>query len=110
MDIIDLQRIRDEIGTSPDDDTIEEIHADTGHWILTAVRVLKRRRADAAGGGQETKSFTLTGVLSVGLGSANLSALDRQIERLEALYAGENDEDATSGVTFGRMHRADRPR
>ena len=27
MDIIDLQRIRDEIGTSPDDDTIEEIHA-----------------------------------------------------------------------------------
>ena len=110
MDIIDLQRIRDEIGTSPDDDTIEEIHADTGHWILTALRVLKRRRADAAGGGQETKSFTLTGVLSVGLGSANLSALDRQIERLEALYAGENGEDATSGVTFGRMHRADRAR
>ena len=109
MDAISLNRIRDEVGANPDDDTIEEIHAETGHWILTALRVLKRRRADAAGGGQETKSFTLTGVLSVGLGSANLGALDRQIERLEALYAGENGEPA-SAVTFGRLHRADRPR
>lgn len=109
MDAISLNRIRDEVGASPDDDTIEEIHADTGHWILTALRVLKRRRADAAGGGQETKSFTLTGVLSVSMGTANLAGLDSQITRLEALYAGENGEPA-SAVTFGRLHRADRPR
>ena len=109
MDAISLNRIRDEVGASPDDDTLEEIHAEVGHWILTALLVLKRRRADAAGGGQETKSFTLTGVLSVGLGSANLGALDRQIERLEALYAGENGEPV-SAVTFGRLHRADRSR
>ena len=32
-----------------------------------------------------------------------------QIERLEALYAGENGEPV-SAVTFGRLHRADRPR
>ena len=110
MDTPTLNRIRDEIGSDPDDDTLDEIHAETGHWILTALRVLKRRRADAAGGGQETKSFTLAGVLSVSMGSANLTALDGQIARLEALYAGENGDGSTSGVTFGRLHRADRPR
>lgn len=109
MDAISLNRIRDEVGASPDDDTLEEIHAEVGHWILTALRVLKRRRADAAGGGQETKSFTLSGVLSVSMGTANLAGLDSQITRLEALYAAESG-TPTSSVTFGRLHRADRPR
>lgn len=107
MDAISLNRIRDEIGASPDDDTLEEWFDELGHWIPVALRVLKRRRADAAGGGQEAASFTLSGVLSVSMGKANLTALDGQIERLEALWALENGETPTSGVTFGRIYRPD---
>ena len=107
MDPISLNRIRDEIGNTPDDDAIEELYTELGHWIPVALRVLKRRRADAAGGGQEASSFTLSGVLSVSLGKANLTALDGQIERLEAMWAVENGETPTSGVTFGRIYRPD---
>ena len=107
MNPTELARVRDEIGSSPDDDALDEIHAETGHWVLTAIRVLKRRRADAAGGGQEASSFSLSGVLSVSLGKVNVMAIDAQIERLEALWSVESGHPVGAGVTFGAFARRD---
>lgn len=100
-----LDLIRDEIGETPDDDTLEEYHTTLGHWILVCIRVLKRRYAAAVGGGQETTSFTLDGVLSVGMSKADLNQLQKQINRLEARYKAE-----TTGhpVGMSRIVRSDR--
>lgn len=102
-DVIDL--IRDEVGDSPDDSTLEEHFATLGHWILVCVRVLKRRYASAVGGGQETTSFSLDGVMSVGMSKADLNQLHKQITRLEARYQAE-----TTGhpVGMSRIVRVDR--
>jgi len=100
-----LPLIRDEIGGTPDDQTLEEHYETLGHWILVSIRVLKRRYADAAGGGQETTSFSLDGVLSVGLSKANLDQLSKQIDRLERRYRAET---AVNGFTQSRIIRTDR--
>lgn len=105
----DLAHIRDEVGDEPDDTTIDDYFDELGHWLPVAIRVLKRRRANAAAGGQETKSFSLDGVLSVGLSTANLSNLDAQIASLETLWAAEQG-DAADGVSTARIRRADRYR
>lgn len=100
-----LELIRDEIGQTPDDDTIEEHYDQLGHWLLVAIRILKRRYADAAGGGQETTSFSLDGILSVGMSKANLDQLHKQIARLEARYKAEVSGHPTG---MNRVIRADR--
>lgn len=109
MQDTDLARIRDEVGDQPDDTTLDDYFDELGHWLPVAIRVLKRRRANAAAGGQETKSFTLDGVLSVGLSTANLSNLDAQIARLETAWDAEQGV-AASGVTTARITRRDRYR
>lgn len=86
----DLELIRDEIGTDPDDGTLEDYFEALGHWLPVAIRVLKRRYADAAAGGQEVSSFGLDGVLTVGFSKANLSNLASQIARLEQAWAELN--------------------
>lgn len=106
----DLARIRDEVGTQPDDNTLDDYFDELGHWLPVAIRILKRRRANAAAGGQETKSFTLDGVLSVGLSTANLTGLDSQIAHLEAAWAAEQGGPTASGVTTARIRRPDRYR
>lgn len=100
-----LDLIRDEIGDTPDDDTLEEYFNALGHWLAVCIRVLKRRYAAAIGGGQETTSFSLDGVMSVGMSKADLNQLQKQITRLEARYKAE-----TSGhpVGMSRIVRADR--
>lgn len=105
----DLALIRDEVGSTPADDTLVEWGDELGHWMPVAIRALKRRRADAAAGGQDTTSFTLTGVLSVGMAKADLTALDRRIADLEARWAALNGEP-TGGLTVGRLTRPDRHR
>lgn len=85
-----LPLIRDEVGSSPDDDTLEESFEELHNWILVALRVLRRRHADAAGGGSSATSFTLSGVMSVGLSKADLTSLQDQIARLQALYDSQN--------------------
>ena len=105
----DLAHIRDEVGDDPTDTVLDDFFDELGHWLPVAIRVLKRRRANASAGGQETKSFSLDGVLSVGLSTANLTNLDQQITRLEAQWAAENGAD-TDGVTTARITRRDRYR
>lgn len=85
----DLAHLRDELGSTPDDATLEEWHDELGHWLPVAIRALKRRRADATAGGQEATSFSLDGVLSVGLSKADIRSLDAQIKRLEDQWATE---------------------
>lgn len=110
MTDIDLAHIRDEVGDEPDDSTIDDWFDELGHWLPVAIRVLKRRRANAAAGGQQTKSFSIDGVLSVGLSTADLSKLDDQIARLEALWAAEQAGQPVGGVTTARIGRPDRYR
>ncbi|HEY8881927.1 MAG TPA: hypothetical protein VIM47_00855 [Dermatophilaceae bacterium] len=101
----DLDLIRDEIGAStpPTDGDLQAYGlAMSDRWRLVALRVLKRRRASSAGGG-EASSFSLSGVLSVSSSKADLGALAAQILRLE--------QDETAEVTGGsasstHLHRA----
>jgi len=102
----DIALIRDEIGATPDDADLYEMGDELGHWLPVAIRVLKRRRADATAGGSEATTFSLAGVFSVGLSKADLRSLDSQIERLEAQWAAYNGEAV--GVVVGRMVRPDR--
>ncbi len=105
----DLAHIRDEVGDDPTDLVLDDYFDELAHWMPVAIRVLKRRRANATAGWQQTKAFSLDGVLSVGLATADLANLNAQIARLEALWAAEDD-DPTTGVTTARITRRDRYR
>lgn len=100
-----LDLIRDETGETPDDDTIEEYYTTLGHWLPTTIRILKRRYAAAVGGGQETTSFSLDGVLSVGMSKADLNQLQKQIQRLEAQWQAEQSGHPSA---MSRIIRSDR--
>lgn len=106
----EFEQLRDEIGSDPGDDTLEEWYATLGHWLPVAIRALKRRLADATAGGQEVSSFTLTGVMAVGMSKASLKDLAAHIERLEARWAALNGETVTAGITVTPIVRLDRAR
>lgn len=106
----DIDLIRDEIGSQPDDDTLEGWFDELEHWMPVAIRVLKRRFADASAGGQEVSNFTLDGVLGVGFTKASLSDLSRQIARLEAAWAALNDAPVANTMQVAPLVRWDRYR
>lgn len=88
--------IRDEIGSStpPTDDDLAESWDELGHWILVALRVLRRRRADAVTGGtSQPSAVAIPGVVSVSAATPNVRALDAQIDALVARYERETGED-----------------
>lgn len=89
----DLAWVRDEIGTTtpPSDDQLHGWYDELTHRTLVAIRVLKRRFADKAGGASPD-SFALSGVMSVSM-KADLRALRDQIARLEAQYETETGTD-----------------
>lgn len=101
----DLDLIRDEIGAStpPADTDLQAYGLALGdRWRLVALRVLRRRRAAGAGGG-EASSFSLSGVLSVSSSKSDLGALAAQILSLEQAEAA----DVTGGSsTSTHLHRA----
>lgn len=100
----DLAWVRDEVGTAtpPTDADLNASFDVVLSRTLVALRVLKRRRAAAAGGAEVT-SFTLSGVLSVGK-KTDLKALDSQIARLEALWAAEQAGLDVNGVAASTTH------
>lgn len=106
----DTALIRDEVGSQPDDDTLETWFDELGHWMPVAIRVLKRRFADASAGGQEVANFGLEGVLNVGFTKASLTDLSRQIARLEAAWAALNDAPADNRMQVAPLIRTDRYR
>lgn len=112
MNLSDTARahIRDYVGSeSPTDDTLDEYAETATYWQEVALRVLRRRRADAASGDSVT-SFTLTGVLSVGQKSADLSTLDAAINDLETQLAALTGATPPGGVSYARITRTDRYR
>jgi hypothetical protein len=98
----ELAEIRDEVGSEPDDATVDAFFDELGATVLVSLRVLRRRRGDLLG---KPKSFTLTGVLSVTNGEIEL--LDAHIRRLEARAAslGLEDPGSSGGVTVTRLTR-----
>lgn len=106
----DTALIRDEVGDDPADDTLDEWFDELGHWLPVAIRVLKRRFANASAGGQEVSNFGLDGVLNVGFSKASLTDLSRQITRLEAAWAALNDAPVTNLMQVAPLVRWDRYR
>lgn len=100
----DLAWIRDEIGTAvpPSNGQLEESFDELGTRAKVALRILKRRYADLAGG--EVGSVSLAGVASVTLRS-NLAAMQRSIERLQGLV---DEEDGAAGVPGARVRHLTR--
>lgn len=105
----DLARVRDYVGSAPDDTTLYVLAADATCWQEVAHRVLVRRRADAAAGGATAKTFSLDGVLSVSLSPTDLATLTAQIDDLTAQIAVLNGGPG-SGVSVRVMRRPDRYR
>lgn len=103
MDDKSLELIRDEVGETPDDDTLFDMFEALGHWLPVAIRVLKRRYAALSNSGNPT-SFSLDGVLSVGLGKGDLKMLADQISRLETQWANLG----TKNHRVGKVYRTDR--
>ena len=104
----DLERTRDYVGESPDDDTLYTMAEEASHWQEVALRVLRRRRADAASG-ESVTSFSLSGVLSIGQKAADLGTLDAAIADLEAQLDALTGRGSTA-VQVGRIVRPDRSR
>lgn len=100
----ELELLRDEIGDEPADNILYTWFDDLGHWIPVALRILRRRRANSTAGG-EASSFTLTGVLSVGLSKPSTASLDAQIARLQAEWDRINGKQVGH---VGRVIRTDR--
>lgn len=103
----DLDRIRDYTGSTPDDNTLYRYGDDFTYWQEVALRVLRRRLADANNGAAAT-TFALDGVLSVGLGKTDLTNLSAQIDDLQAQLDALNGDP--SGATHARIRRPDRYR
>jgi hypothetical protein len=104
----DLAHVRDYVGTTPDDSALYTLADEATWWQQIALRVLMRRRADATAGGQQTTSFSLEGVLSVGMSKADLAGLDALITDLQAQIAALTG--TPTGATVRVMRRPDRPR
>lgn len=104
----DLALVRDEVGTAtpPTDTELNTSYDELGHWILVALRVLKRRRA-AATSGSTADSFSLAGVFSVSM-KASIRDLDGQIARLQGEYEAETGVDLPGGAQSLRLTRTAR--
>lgn len=101
--------MRDYVGSSPDDTTLYVLADDATYWQDVAYRVLVRRRADAAAGGNTAKTLALDGVLSVSLSPADLATLTAQIDDLAAQITALNGGPG-GGVSLRVMRRPDRYR
>lgn len=108
LTLTDLDRVRDYVGTSPDDAALYALADSVTWWQEIAMRVLERRRADAAAGGRTAKTFALDGVLSVSLTPADLATLTAQIADLTAQVVALNGGPGV--VSVGRIRRPDRYR
>lgn len=103
-----LRTIRDEVGTSPDDDTLDDLYDDLGSTTAVALAVLRPRLADALAAAAQG-GFTITGALSA-TPPAQPTLLQQQVSRLEAQYAAETGDTTEVGAVSVVAGRYDRPR
>lgn len=99
----DIANIRDYIGDQPPDNELYGIAPTVTYWQEIALRVLRRRRANAAAGGTDTTSFALSGVFTVGMAKTDFASLDTAIKDLENQIAQLNGK--TSGLSFAPITR-----
>lgn len=102
-----LDRVRDYIGDTPDDGTLYTMAESATYWQEVALRVLRRRLANASSG-ESTTSFSLSGVMSVGMKAADISTLTGAIVDLEQQIAALTGGAAPGAVTVARIVRPDR--
>jgi hypothetical protein len=110
MTDMDLQKIREEVGSNPSDNTVEDTWDSVGGGIIqTSLAILRPRLADALAAAAQG-SVAFPGAISVGAPSQPTMLLE-QIQRLEAVLAAETgtaDEGAVGAVTV--MRRRDQLR
>ena len=102
---IDLARVRDYTGVQvPTDLEIYVLAEAETYWQEVALRILRRRLANS-NSGEATTSFSLSGVLSVGMAKSDLSILTSQIRDLQTQL------DELNGIPSGSVFvtRARRP-
>jgi hypothetical protein len=97
LDATILAQIRDWVGSTPDDDTVALSYerSDTGNVELTALSILRKRRADLL---SNPTSFELVGDYREDRGK-NLEALNAQIPELAALCGIGPDVVTTADLT-----------
>lgn len=98
----DLAWLREWVGSSPDDATLEAQLDLYGVRSLTALGILRVRRADLLG---DPLSYSIRGDVTVNA-AGNLSALDILIARLEGIAVADGDlpeEGTLQGATLERV-------
>lgn len=102
-----LAQIRDYVGTTdPSDNTLYEYAETATYWQEVALRVLRRRRAELTLTGTNANSFTLTGVLSVGMKTGDTKVLDEMINDLQNQLNQLTGKP--TGMTVSKLRRYDR--
>lgn len=95
----DLARIREWVGSSPDDGDVATVYERVGEDPLAAaLSILRTRRADMLA---EPATWAVSGEYSQST-KDNLAALDRQIADLETLVPGESTSGLISTVQLVR--------
>lgn len=90
LDVDDgMARVRDYVGSSPDDNTIYTLADTSTYWQEVALRILLQRRADLAKGDGLT-SLNLGGDVALGFKAADLAAISASIRDLQKQIADLN--------------------
>lgn len=110
MAVMTEQQVRDvraEVGSTPSDDTLQDLWDQLGNVPAVALAVLRPRLADAL----DSRSVTIPGVIGVGA-APNTTLMAAQISRLEGQLAALTGDADTSGLaaTSGFLRRTDRVR
>jgi len=100
----DINFIRDYVGDDPNDTDLYILADSVKYWQEVPLRILRRRLANS-NSGEATTSFSLSGVLSVGMAKSDLSILTSQIRDLQTQL------DELNGIPSGSVFvtRARRP-
>jgi hypothetical protein len=98
----DLALIRDEVGDDPPTTDLRKSFLVLQHWMLVALRVLKRRRAALLQGG-DVSQVTIPGAIAVTVSKGDLAELTALIDALQARYDAETG--GGEGATAGRLGR-----
>lgn len=101
LDAAVLAQIRDWVGSTPDDDTVEAVfnRDDVGTVNLAALAILRQRRADLENG---PDSFEVVGDYKETTIGKAFESLSNRIAELETLTGA-----STQALTAGQLYRTD---
>ena len=102
----DLAWMREWVGSSPDDAALaDRLEVYEGQRTLAVIGLLRMRRADLL---SDPLSYSIRGDVTVNA-SANLTALDSMLAKLEAIAASEGvmESDASGSILGAQLERQD---